>query len=67
MFLSSTYMPDHHLPPNELNAFETRYRDGLFNTLSFWFPRAADEEHGGYLLFRDRLFYSLFIARSLML
>ena len=47
-------MPDHRLPPNELNEFETRYRDGLFDTLNFWFPRAADEEHGGYLLFRDR-------------
>ena len=33
----------------------TVYRDGLLHdTLPFWLPRAIDEEHGGYLLFRDQ-------------
>ena len=28
----------------------TTYRDGLLNdTLPFWFPRAVDREHGGFL------------------
>ena len=31
------------------------YRDGLLNdTLPFWFPRCVDEDHGGFLLARDR-------------
>jgi len=31
------------------------YRDGLLSdTLPFWFPRCIDEEHGGFLLARDR-------------
>jgi N-acylglucosamine 2-epimerase len=31
------------------------YRDGLLNdTLSFWFPRCLDREHGGYMIARDR-------------
>lgn len=31
------------------------YRDGLLtDTLPFWFPRCIDEEHGGFLLARDR-------------
>jgi len=31
------------------------YRDGLLNnTLPFWWPRCVDDEHGGFLLARDR-------------
>ena len=31
------------------------YRNGLLNdTLPFWFPRCLDEDHGGFLLARDR-------------
>ena len=45
---------DHGQSPAELARFEARYRDGLFDTVRFWFPRAADAEHGGYLLFCDR-------------
>ena len=31
------------------------YRDGLLDdTLSFWWPRCVDDEHGGFLLARDR-------------
>ena len=39
----------------ELEKLRDTYRDGLLNdTLPFWFPRSIDEEHGGYLLMRDR-------------
>lgn len=31
------------------------YRDGLLgDTLPFWFPRCVDDQHGGYLVARDR-------------
>lgn len=31
------------------------YRDGLLNSnLPFWFPRAVDEEQGGFMFSRDR-------------
>ena len=31
------------------------YRDGLFeDTLPFWLPRCVDEEHGGFMIARDR-------------
>lgn len=31
------------------------YREGLLNdTLPFWFPRCIDNEHGGYMMARDR-------------
>ena len=31
------------------------YRDGLLDdTLPFWWPRCVDDEHGGFLLARDR-------------
>ena len=31
------------------------YRDGLLeDTLPFWLPRCVDEEHGGFMIARDR-------------
>ncbi len=37
---------------NELSAL---YRDGLLeDTLPFWLPRCVDEEHGGFMIARDR-------------
>ena len=31
------------------------YRDGLLDdTLPFWWPRCVDDDHGGFLLARDR-------------
>lgn len=40
---------------SELSNLKTFYqRQLLEDTLPFWFPRAIDEEHGGYLLMRDR-------------
>ena len=36
-------------------AWATRYREDLLgSTLPFWLPRALDQEHGGFLLCRDR-------------
>ena len=43
------------LSPAGRESLLDTYRDGLLHdTLPFWFPRAIDEEFGGYLLFRDR-------------
>lgn len=40
---------------DELEKLHTFYRHRLLNdTLPFWFPRSLDQEHGGYLLMRDR-------------
>ena len=37
---------------NELSAL---YRAGLLeDTLPFWLPRCVDEEHGGFMIARDR-------------
>lgn len=39
----------------ELRSLRDFYRDSLLNdTLPFWLPRSIDQEHGGYLLMRDR-------------
>lgn len=55
----SPYTPPGEQPPLLTPAGRASllatYRDGLLNdTLPFWLPRAVDEEHGGFLLFRDR-------------
>jgi len=55
----SPYTPPGEQPPLLTPAGRAillaTYRDGLLNdTLPFWLPRAVDEEHGGFLLFRDR-------------
>ncbi|MEZ5324916.1 MAG: AGE family epimerase/isomerase [Verrucomicrobiales bacterium] len=39
----------------DLAALAEKYRTTLLgDTLPFWLPRAVDQEHGGYLIFRDR-------------
>jgi N-acylglucosamine 2-epimerase len=39
----------------ELKNLSTFYQNQLLNnTVPFWFPRSIDEEHGGYLLMRDK-------------
>lgn len=39
----------------ELKNLSSFYKNQLLNnTVPFWFPRSIDEEHGGYLLMRDR-------------
>ncbi|TCD26158.1 N-acylglucosamine 2-epimerase [Pedobacter psychrodurus] len=39
----------------ELQKLATFYKNQLLNnTVPFWFPRSIDDEHGGYLLMRDR-------------
>lgn len=39
---------------NELEDLRAFYEQQLLgDTVPFWFPRSIDEEHGGYLLFRD--------------
>ena len=41
--------------PEDLAGLRDEYRSALLeDTLPFWFPRAIDEEHGGYLIPRDR-------------
>ena len=38
-----------------IEELKSVYLDGLLcDTLPFWFPRCIDEEHGGYLVARDR-------------
>lgn len=38
-----------------LQSLVAQYRDGLLeDVLPFWLPRCVDNEHGGYLTFRDR-------------
>ena len=37
------------------NELISVYRDGLLeDTLPFWLPRCVDEEHGGFMIARDR-------------
>ena len=44
-----------HYSELELAALAEKYRTTLLgDTLPFWLPRAVDQEHGGYLTFRDR-------------
>ena len=39
----------------ELGGLRDFYRDSLLeDTLPFWLPRSIDDEHGGYLVMRDR-------------
>lgn len=39
----------------ELKGLSAFYKNQLLNnTVPFWFPRSIDQEHGGYLLMRDR-------------
>jgi len=39
----------------ELQNLAVFYKNQLLNnTVPFWFPRSIDQEHGGYLLMRDR-------------
>jgi N-acylglucosamine 2-epimerase len=39
----------------ELHNLAAFYKNQLLNnTVPFWFPRSIDQEHGGYLLMRDR-------------
>lgn len=43
------------LPTQRLQHLHHVYLDGLIeDTLPFWFPRALDDQYGGYLLARDR-------------
>ena len=40
---------------SELLALRDAYRDALLNdALPFWMPDIVDQEHGGYLVSRDR-------------
>jgi len=40
---------------HRLEELAAVYRDGLLDdTMRFWLPRSIDDEHGGYLLIRDR-------------
>jgi len=40
---------------DDLSSLRDFYRDSLLNdTLPFWLPNSVDQEHGGYLLMRDR-------------
>jgi len=43
------------MTPDRADQLLTLYRDGLLDdTLAFWFPRCIDEQHGGYMIARDR-------------
>ncbi len=42
------------MTPTRIESLLTTYRDGLLgSTLPFWFPRAVDTEHGGFMFSRD--------------
>lgn len=48
-------MHDDGFSPDEWSGLKVHYRRALLDdTMHFWFPRAVDEEYGGYLTFRGR-------------
>ena len=43
------------MTPERIDHLLATYRDGLLqSTMPFWFPRAVDEQHGGFMFSRDR-------------